>query len=59
MLSLDDANEFRESSVDSNFESYERSMKQIVLVFKHLGKAWKVRIHQTIAFFFFFSFFFF
>ncbi|KAF9437148.1 Centromere/kinetochore protein zw10 [Entomortierella beljakovae] len=41
MLSLDDANAFRDSSVDSNYSSYERSMKQIVLVFRHLGKAWR------------------
>ncbi|KAG0379268.1 Centromere/kinetochore protein zw10 [Mortierella sp. AD032] len=41
MQSIEDANAFQDSSVDSNFEAYERSMKQIVLVFKHLGKAWK------------------
>ncbi|KAG0279470.1 Centromere/kinetochore protein zw10 [Linnemannia exigua] len=42
MQSIEDANDFQDSGVDSNFEAYERSMKQIVLVFKHLGKAWKV-----------------
>ncbi|KAF9086758.1 Centromere/kinetochore protein zw10 [Mortierella sp. AD031] len=41
MQSIDEAREFRDSSVESNFESCERSMKQVVLVFKHLGKAWK------------------
>ncbi|KAF9908592.1 Centromere/kinetochore protein zw10 [Linnemannia zychae] len=41
MQSIEDANEFQDSSVDSNYEAYERSMKQVVLVFRHLGKAWK------------------
>ncbi|KAF9399657.1 Centromere/kinetochore protein zw10 [Mortierella sp. AD011] len=41
MQSIDDAHEFRDSSLDSNYSAYERSMKQIVLVFRHLGKAWK------------------
>ncbi|KAF9347060.1 Centromere/kinetochore protein zw10 [Mortierella sp. AD094] len=41
MQSIDDAREFRDSSLDSNYSAYERSMKQIVLVFRHLGKAWK------------------
>ncbi|KAF9125270.1 actin organization and endocytosis protein [Mortierella sp. 14UC] len=41
MQSIEDANEFQDSGVDSNYETYERSMKQVVLVFKHLGKAWK------------------
>lgn len=42
MESIDGASEFRDSSVDINFAACERSMKQVVLVFKHLGKAWKV-----------------
>lgn len=42
MESIDGAGEFRDSSVDINFAACERSMKQVVLVFKHLGKAWKV-----------------
>ncbi|KAF9920529.1 Centromere/kinetochore protein zw10 [Linnemannia zychae] len=41
MQSIDDANKFQDSSVENNFESYSRSMKQIVFVFKHLGKVWK------------------
>ncbi|KAF9918072.1 Centromere/kinetochore protein zw10 [Lobosporangium transversale] len=41
MQSVDEARGFRDSSVESNFAAYERSMKQVVLVFKHLGKAWK------------------
>ncbi|KAF9205500.1 Centromere/kinetochore protein zw10 [Haplosporangium sp. Z 27] len=41
MQSIDDAQGFRDSSLENNFSAYERSMKQIVLVFRHLGKAWK------------------
>ncbi|KAF9134647.1 Centromere/kinetochore protein zw10 [Mortierella sp. GBA39] len=41
MESIDSAGGFRDSSVDIKFDACERSMKQIVLVFKHLGKAWK------------------
>ncbi|KAI1302433.1 Centromere/kinetochore protein zw10 [Mortierella claussenii] len=41
MQSIDEAGEFRDSSVDRNFAASERAMKQVVLVFKHLGKAWK------------------
>ncbi|KAG0065259.1 Centromere/kinetochore protein zw10 [Linnemannia elongata] len=41
MESIDGAGEFRDCSVDTNFDACERSMKQVVLVFKHLGKAWK------------------
>ncbi|KAF8931082.1 Centromere/kinetochore protein zw10 [Haplosporangium gracile] len=41
MQSIDGAGEFQDSSADTNFDACERSMKQVVLVFKHLGKAWK------------------
>ncbi|KAF9986114.1 Centromere/kinetochore protein zw10 [Modicella reniformis] len=41
MHSLDEARGFQDSSIESNFSLYERSMKQISLVFKHLGRAWK------------------
>lgn len=44
MESIDGAGEFRDCSVDNNFDACERSMKQVVLVFKHLGKAWKVTL---------------
>ncbi|KAF9107846.1 Centromere/kinetochore protein zw10 [Mortierella sp. AM989] len=42
MQSVDDARGFRDSSLESNFSAYERCMKQIVLVFRHLGKVWKI-----------------
>ncbi|KAG0233219.1 Centromere/kinetochore protein zw10 [Mortierella sp. GBA43] len=41
MLSIDEARGFQDSGIENNFSSYERSMKQITLVFRHLGKAWK------------------
>ncbi|KAG0333746.1 Centromere/kinetochore protein zw10 [Podila horticola] len=41
MQSIDEASRFRDSSVESNFAACERAMKQIVYVFRHLGKAWK------------------
>lgn len=45
MQSIDEASRFRDSSVESNFAASERAMKQIVYVFRHLGKAWKVKIN--------------
>ncbi|KAG0052997.1 Centromere/kinetochore protein zw10 [Gryganskiella cystojenkinii] len=44
MQSLDEAGGFQDSAVDTKFSTYERSMKQVVLVFKHLGKAWKTTL---------------
>jgi len=44
MQSIDEARGFQDSSVENNFSSYERSVKQINLVFGHLGRVWKVRI---------------
>ncbi|GJJ70611.1 protein transport protein DSL1/ZW10 [Entomortierella parvispora] len=41
MQSLDESGGFQDSSVDANFSACERSMKQIILAFRHLGKAWK------------------
>ncbi|KAI9238689.1 MAG: Centromere/kinetochore Zw10-domain-containing protein [Podila humilis] len=41
MQSIDEASRFHDSSVESNFAACERAMKQIVYVFRHLGKAWK------------------
>jgi len=43
MQSLDESGGFQDSAVDTNFSACERSMKQVVLAFRHLGKAWKVR----------------
>ncbi|KAF9296965.1 Centromere/kinetochore protein zw10 [Mortierella antarctica] len=41
MQSIDEASRFHDSSAESNFAACERAMKQIVYVFRHLGKAWK------------------
>ncbi|KAF9184217.1 Centromere/kinetochore protein zw10 [Haplosporangium sp. Z 11] len=41
MESIDEADGFQDSSQENNYAACERSMKQVVLVFKHLGKAWK------------------
>ncbi|KAK3817203.1 MAG: Centromere/kinetochore Zw10-domain-containing protein [Benniella sp.] len=41
MQSIDEARGFQDSSVENNFSSYERSVKQINLVFGHLGRVWK------------------
>ncbi|KAG0306340.1 Centromere/kinetochore protein zw10 [Dissophora globulifera] len=41
MASIDGAEEFADSSAQTNYAACERAMKQVVLVFKHLGKAWK------------------
>jgi hypothetical protein len=46
MQSIDEARGFQDSGIENNFSSYERSMKQITLVFRHLGKAWKVRVRH-------------
>ncbi|KAG0345170.1 Centromere/kinetochore protein zw10 [Podila humilis] len=41
MQSIDEASGFQDSSLENNFASCERAMRQIVYVFKRLGKAWK------------------
>ncbi|KAG0366214.1 Centromere/kinetochore protein zw10 [Gamsiella multidivaricata] len=41
MQSIDGAGGFQDSSQEGNFAACQRAMKQVVLVFKHLGKAWK------------------
>lgn len=51
MQSLDGTGGFQDSSVDSNFGACERSMKQVVFVFKHLGKVWKVSIFRGMLLF--------
>jgi len=48
MQSIDEASRFRDSSVESNFAACERAMKQIVYVFRHLGKAWKVKLDVSL-----------
>ncbi|KAG0251028.1 Centromere/kinetochore protein zw10 [Mortierella polycephala] len=42
MESIDEAGGFQDSSLENNYAACERSMKQVVLVFRHLGKAWKL-----------------
>lgn len=49
MQSIDEASRFHDSSVESNFAACERAMKQIVYVFRHLGKAWKVTLNVLIV----------
>ncbi|KAF9159168.1 Centromere/kinetochore protein zw10 [Actinomortierella ambigua] len=44
VASIEEANGFQETSVEDNFEACERAMKQVVLVFKHLGKVWKTTL---------------
>ncbi|KAF9970313.1 Centromere/kinetochore protein zw10 [Actinomortierella ambigua] len=44
VASIEEANGFQETSVEDNFEACERAMKQVVLVFKHLGRVWKTTL---------------
>ncbi|KAF9427337.1 hypothetical protein BGZ94_005084 [Podila epigama] len=41
MQSIDEADGFQDSSVENSYTACERAMKQVIHVFKHLGKAWK------------------
>ncbi|KAF9945249.1 Centromere/kinetochore protein zw10 [Mortierella alpina] len=47
MESIADAGGFYDSSAEGNYAACERSMKQVVLVFKHLGKAWRPTLSPT------------
>ncbi|KAF9585511.1 Centromere/kinetochore protein zw10 [Lunasporangiospora selenospora] len=47
MQSIDDAGKFKDTNEERNFDSCERSMKQIVFVLKHLGRVWKPTLSQT------------
>ncbi|KAG0212393.1 Centromere/kinetochore protein zw10 [Mortierella sp. GBA30] len=42
MESIAEAGGFVDSGIDGNYAVSERAMKQVVLVFKHLGKAWRL-----------------
>lgn len=48
MESIAEAEGFYDSSAEGNYAACERSMKQVVLVFKHLGKAWRVSIPMLV-----------
>ncbi|KAF9965837.1 Centromere/kinetochore protein zw10 [Mortierella alpina] len=47
MESIAEAEGFYDCSAEGNYAACERSMKQVVLVFKHLGKAWRPTLSPT------------